>query len=62
VRSRAVPKEELVAYPGVTTEHDPATAPNPNNIMLIHELRLDDTQLALFSTLTTDELRASVRS
>jgi transcriptional regulator with XRE-family HTH domain len=45
--------EELVAYPGVTTEDDPANVPNPSNVMLIHELRLDDTQLALFSTVTT---------
>jgi transcriptional regulator with XRE-family HTH domain len=44
--------EELVAYPGVTTtaEHDP---PSPNDIMLMHELRLDDRQLALFCTMTT---------
>jgi transcriptional regulator with XRE-family HTH domain len=45
--------EELVAYPGITTEHDPASPPNPNDIMLLHELRLDDTQLALFCTFTT---------
>jgi transcriptional regulator with XRE-family HTH domain len=44
--------EELAAYPGVTTtaDHDP---PSSNDIMLMHELRLDDRQLALFCTMTT---------
>jgi transcriptional regulator with XRE-family HTH domain len=45
--------KELVAYPGVTTEHDRANPSNPDSIMLMHELRLADMQLALFSTLTT---------
>jgi transcriptional regulator with XRE-family HTH domain len=44
---------ELAAYPGIAREHDPAHAPNPNEIMLLHELRLDDTELALFCTFTT---------
>jgi hypothetical protein len=44
--------EELVAYPGVT-EHDPAGSPNPNDIMLLHQLRLEDADLALFCTFTT---------
>jgi hypothetical protein len=44
--------DELVAYPGVT-EHDPAGSPNPNDIMLLHQLRLDDADLALFCTFTT---------
>jgi transcriptional regulator with XRE-family HTH domain len=44
---------ELAAYPGIATEHDPANSPNPNEIMLLHELRLDDTELALFCTFTT---------
>jgi transcriptional regulator with XRE-family HTH domain len=45
--------QELVAYPGVTAEPDPADPSNLNNIMLKHELRLDDTDLALFCTFTT---------
>jgi transcriptional regulator with XRE-family HTH domain len=45
--------QELVAYPGITTEPDPANPANLNNIMLMHELRLDDTDLALFCTFTT---------
>jgi MmyB-like transcription regulator ligand binding domain len=45
--------QELVAYPGVTTQDNPADPPNPNDIMLMHELRLDDAHLALFCTLTT---------
>jgi hypothetical protein len=43
-------REELTAYPGVT--------PNPERqstgrVMLLHELRLDNAALALFSTTTT---------
>jgi transcriptional regulator with XRE-family HTH domain len=45
--------EELVGYPGISTEHDPANAPNRNDILLRYELRLDDTELALFCTFTT---------
>jgi transcriptional regulator with XRE-family HTH domain len=45
--------DELTAYPGVTTEHDHATSTNPNDIMLMHELHLDDTKLTFFSTMTT---------
>jgi transcriptional regulator with XRE-family HTH domain len=45
--------QELVAYPGVTSEPGHEPPPNPNEIMLKHELRLDDTQLALFCTFTT---------
>jgi hypothetical protein len=37
----------------VGTENDRADAPTPNDIMLKHELRLDDTDLALFCTFTT---------
>jgi transcriptional regulator with XRE-family HTH domain len=44
---------ELVAYPGVVTEDDRADAPTPNDIMLKHELRLADKDLALFCTFTT---------
>jgi MmyB-like transcription regulator ligand binding domain len=44
---------ELAAYPGVTTEYDPANPPSPSDIMLLQEFRLDDTQLDLFCTLTT---------
>jgi hypothetical protein len=45
--------DELASYPGVTAEVDRADSPTPNEIMLKHELRLDDTDLALFCTFTT---------
>src|SRR5262245_57478533 len=45
--------EELVAYPGVTAEYDPADSPNPNDLLLMQEFRLDDRELAFFCTLTT---------
>jgi len=45
--------QELAAYPGVTTEYDPANPPNSSDILLMQELRLDDRQLAFFCTLTT---------
>jgi transcriptional regulator with XRE-family HTH domain len=45
--------DELVAYPGVTTEYDPASPPNPNDLMLMQELRLEDRRLVFFCTLTT---------
>jgi transcriptional regulator with XRE-family HTH domain len=45
--------EELVAYPGITAEHDPANPPKPNDFMLLHELRLDGRDLSLFCTFTT---------
>jgi hypothetical protein len=45
--------QELAAYPGAAPEDDRADAPTPNDIMLKHELRLDDTDLALFCTFTT---------
>ena len=45
--------QELVAYPGAATQEDRADAPAPNDIMLRHELRLDDTDLSLFCTFTT---------
>jgi transcriptional regulator with XRE-family HTH domain len=45
--------EELVAYPGVATEEDRADVPTPSEIMLKHELHLDDRDLALFCTFTT---------
>jgi len=45
--------EELAAYPGVAAQEDRADAPTANEIMLKHELRLDDTDLALFCTFTT---------
>jgi transcriptional regulator with XRE-family HTH domain len=45
--------QELVAYPGITTETDPANPANLNDIMLMHELRLDETDLALFCTFAT---------
>jgi transcriptional regulator with XRE-family HTH domain len=45
--------QELVAYPGIATGHDRLDAPNPAEIMIMHELRLDDRDLALFCTFTT---------
>jgi transcriptional regulator with XRE-family HTH domain len=45
--------DELAAYPGVAVEENLADAPTSNEIMLRHELRLDDTDLALFCTFTT---------
>jgi transcriptional regulator with XRE-family HTH domain len=45
--------QELAAYPGVATEDVRADAPTPNDIMLKHELRLDDRDLALFCTFAT---------
>ncbi|HKA26610.1 MAG TPA: helix-turn-helix transcriptional regulator [Gaiellaceae bacterium] len=45
--------EELAAYPGVTAQEDHADLPTADEIMLKHELRLDDTDLALFCTFTT---------
>jgi transcriptional regulator with XRE-family HTH domain len=44
---------ELVGYPGIATEHDPGDPPGATEIMLMHELRLDDRDLALFCTFTT---------
>jgi transcriptional regulator with XRE-family HTH domain len=45
--------EELAGYPGVATEDDRREQPVPNEIMLRHELRLDDQDLELFCTFTT---------
>src|SRR5262249_41512922 len=45
--------EELAAYPGVAAEEDLADVPTPNEVMLKHELRLDEMDLALFCTFTT---------
>ena len=45
--------EELVAYPGTTSEYDPADASDPSDLMLLQELRIDDRKLAFFCTLTT---------
>ena len=45
--------EELVAYPGTTTEYDPAGPLNSNEVLFMQELRLDDRQLTFFCTLTT---------
>jgi len=44
--------QELVAYPGVTPD-DRASPADPNDVLLMHELQLDDRRLTLFSTLTT---------
>jgi transcriptional regulator with XRE-family HTH domain len=45
--------EELVAYPGTTTEFDPAGPLNSNDVLFMQELRLDERELAFFCTLTT---------
>ncbi|PWU25033.1 MAG: transcriptional regulator [Candidatus Rokuibacteriota bacterium] len=45
--------QELVAYPGVATDQGRLDPSTPNEIMLKYELRLDDTDLALFCTFTT---------
>jgi transcriptional regulator with XRE-family HTH domain len=45
--------DEVAAYPGVATEEDCQDVPTPNEIMLRYELRLDDTDLALFCSFTT---------
>jgi transcriptional regulator with XRE-family HTH domain len=45
--------EELAGYPGVSTEPNGGDPPSQDDIMLMHELRLDDTELALFCALTT---------
>src|SRR5262249_6302123 len=45
--------EELVAYPGITTEFDPAGPLDSNEVPFMQELRLDDRQLAFFCMLTT---------
>ena len=45
--------EELVAYPGTTTEFDPADPLNSNDVLFMQELRLDERELAFFCTLTT---------
>jgi transcriptional regulator with XRE-family HTH domain len=42
--------QELLAYPGISTSAHP---PTPHDIMLVHELRLDETDLAFFGTFTT---------
>jgi transcriptional regulator with XRE-family HTH domain len=45
--------EELVSYPPISAALGRARPPNPNDIMLMHELRLNDTDLALFCTFAT---------
>jgi transcriptional regulator with XRE-family HTH domain len=45
--------EELAGYPGVATEEDLATAETPIEIMLKHELRVDERDLSFFCTFTT---------
>jgi transcriptional regulator with XRE-family HTH domain len=45
--------EELVAYPGTTTEYDPAGPLNSTDVLFMQELRLDERELAFFCTLTT---------
>jgi transcriptional regulator with XRE-family HTH domain len=45
--------EELLTYPGISTALSRADPPTPHDILLMHELRLDDTDLAFFCTFTT---------
>jgi transcriptional regulator with XRE-family HTH domain len=45
--------QEFVAYPGVAVGQDPSDPPDPGEVLLMHELRLDDRDLALFCTFTT---------
>src|SRR5262245_32557880 len=44
--------EELAAYPGTTTEYDPARPLSSDEVLFMQELRLDDRELAFFCTLT----------
>jgi transcriptional regulator with XRE-family HTH domain len=44
---------ELLAYAGISTALSRAHPPTPHDIMLVHELRLDDTDFAFFGTFTT---------
>jgi transcriptional regulator with XRE-family HTH domain len=45
--------QELLAYPGISTAASRANPPTPHEIVLVHELWLDDTDLAFFGTITT---------
>jgi transcriptional regulator with XRE-family HTH domain len=45
--------EELVAYPGVGTAPDDANPPTAKDIMLMHVLRVEDSELSLFCSFTT---------
>jgi MmyB-like transcription regulator ligand binding domain len=45
--------EELLAYPGTTTEYDPAGPLSSDDVLFMQELRLDDRELGFFCTLTT---------
>jgi transcriptional regulator with XRE-family HTH domain len=45
--------EEILTYPGIATAVSRAQPPTPQDIVLVHELRLDDTDLAFFGTFTT---------
>src|SRR5262245_57200045 len=45
--------EELVAYPGTTTDFDPAGPLDSNDVLFMQELRLDDREVAFFCTLTS---------
>jgi transcriptional regulator with XRE-family HTH domain len=44
---------ELASYPGAADELEHADPPAPDDILIMHELRLDGTDLALFCTFTT---------
>jgi MmyB-like transcription regulator ligand binding domain len=45
--------EELSAYPGISAALGRAKPPTPRDIMLIHQLRIDETDLSSFCTFTT---------
>jgi transcriptional regulator with XRE-family HTH domain len=45
--------EELLAYPGISAALGRAEPPTPRDIMLKHELRLDEADLSFFCTFTT---------
>jgi transcriptional regulator with XRE-family HTH domain len=45
--------DELLAYPGISAALGRTKAPTARDIMLMHELRLDETDLSFFCTFTT---------
>jgi transcriptional regulator with XRE-family HTH domain len=45
--------QELLAYPGISAALERAEPPTPRDIMIMHQLRLDEADLSFFCTLTT---------
>jgi transcriptional regulator with XRE-family HTH domain len=45
--------EELLTYPGISAALGRAKPPTPRDIMLMHQLRLDETDFSFFCTFTT---------